>query len=140
MKKNVAADMRNQAMKKLFADPHYNVMDGLDIYISDYTKSDPIPLDMLRKMTQSKALFLFEEEEKAEAKAKAEAEALARAKVGSGADFPPSANIDFEQDAPPPLPTTPTSLTETDCAATLPANCEITVDANLMNQSTPRSA
>ncbi len=73
MNKEVAADMRNQAMKKLFTDPHYNVMDGLDIYIDDYTKSDPIPLEMLRKMTQSKALFLFEEEEKAEAEAAAAA-------------------------------------------------------------------
>ncbi len=71
MNKEVASDMRNQAMKKLFTDPHYNVMDGLDIYIDDYTKSDPIPLEMLRKMTQSKALFLFEEEEKAEAEAAA---------------------------------------------------------------------
>lgn len=75
MGKDVAADLRNQAMKKLFTDPHYNVQDGLDIYIGDYTKSDPIPLEMLRKMTQSKALFLFEEEEKAEA----EAAALAKA-------------------------------------------------------------
>ena len=30
-------------MKKLFADPHYNVMDGLDVYIDDYSKPDPIP-------------------------------------------------------------------------------------------------
>ncbi len=71
MGKDVASDLRNQAMKKLFTDPHYNVQDGLDIYIGDYTKSDPIPLEMLRKMTQSKALFLFEEEEKAEAEAAA---------------------------------------------------------------------
>lgn len=71
MGKDVASDLRNQAMKKLFTDPHYNVQDGLDIYIGDYTKSDPIPLEMLRKMTQSKALFLFEEEEKAEADAAA---------------------------------------------------------------------
>jgi Protein of unknown function (DUF3306) len=71
MGKDVAADLRNQAMKKLFTNPHYNVQDGLDIYIGDYTKSDPIPIEMLRKMTQSKALFLFEEEEKAEADAAA---------------------------------------------------------------------
>lgn len=71
MGKDVASELRNRAMKKLFTDPHYNVMDGLDIYIDDYTKSDPIPLEMLRKMTQSKALFLFEEEEKAEAEAAA---------------------------------------------------------------------
>ena len=71
MGKDVTADLRNQAMKKLFTDPHYNVQDGLDIYIGDYTKSEPIPLEMLRKMTKSKALFLFEDEEKAEAEAAA---------------------------------------------------------------------
>ena len=31
-------------MKKLFSDPHFNVMDGLDTYIDDYGKPDPIPL------------------------------------------------------------------------------------------------
>ena len=82
MGKDVASDMRNQAMKKLFTDPHYNVMDGLDIYIDDYTKSDPIPLEMLRKMTQSKALFLFEEEEKAEAEAAAALAATERTGAG----------------------------------------------------------
>ena len=33
----------NAAMKKLFADPHFNVMDGLDTYIDDYNKPDPMP-------------------------------------------------------------------------------------------------
>lgn len=82
MGKDVASDMRNQAMKKLFTDPHYNVMDGLDIYIDDYTKLDPIPLEMLRKMTQSKALFLFEAEEKAEAEATAALAATERTSAG----------------------------------------------------------
>jgi hypothetical protein len=40
-------------MKKLFSDPHFNVMDGLDSYIADYGKPDPIPLSMLRLMNQS---------------------------------------------------------------------------------------
>ena len=40
-------------MKKLFSDPHFNVMDGLDTYIDDYGKPDPIPLSMLRRMNQS---------------------------------------------------------------------------------------
>ncbi len=66
MAQNVGADVRNAAMKKLFADPHFNVMDGLDIYIDDYSKSDPIPEAMLRAMTSSKFLKLFDEEEDAE--------------------------------------------------------------------------
>ncbi len=66
MAQNVASDVRNAAMKKLFADPHFNVMDGLDIYIDDYSKSDPIPEAMLRAMTSSKFLKLFDQEEEAE--------------------------------------------------------------------------
>jgi hypothetical protein len=49
----------NAALKKLFSDPHYNVMDGLDTYIDDYGRPDPIPLSMLRRMSQSKVLGLF---------------------------------------------------------------------------------
>ncbi|WP_366925999.1 DUF3306 domain-containing protein [Acidovorax sp. 16-64-162] len=41
--RGVAPEVRNAAMKKLFADPHYNVMDGLDIYIGDYSIPDPSP-------------------------------------------------------------------------------------------------
>ena len=65
MASDVDPGLRNQAMKKLFADPHYRfgAMDKLDIYIDDYSKSDPIPLDMLRQMYQAKSLFLFDDEE-----------------------------------------------------------------------------
>ena len=66
MAQNVGSDVRNAAMKKLFADPHFNVMDGLDIYIDDYSKSDPIPEAMLRAMTSSKFLKLFDQEEDAD--------------------------------------------------------------------------
>ncbi len=41
--KNVAPEVKNAAFKKLFADPHFNVMDGLDTYIDDYSKSDADP-------------------------------------------------------------------------------------------------
>jgi len=60
--RGVDAGVRNAAMKKLFSDPHFNVMDGLDTYIDDYGKADPIPLSMLRRMNQSAVLGLFAEE------------------------------------------------------------------------------
>ena len=78
MRAEVPPDLRNQAMKKLFTDPHYNVMDRLDIYIDDYGQPDPIPPEMLRMMNQSKALGLFEEEERAE-------EAARKAALGESA-------------------------------------------------------
>ena len=58
--------VKRAAMRKLFSDPHFNVMDGLDTYIDDYGKPDPIPIAMLRQMNQSKILRLFEVEEQAE--------------------------------------------------------------------------
>jgi hypothetical protein len=63
--RSVDPEVRNTAMKKLFADPHFNVMDRLDIYIDDYSKSDPLPLSMLRQMASAKFLNLFEDEESA---------------------------------------------------------------------------
>ena len=44
----------NAALKKLFSDPHFNVMDGLDTYIDDYGKPDPIPPSMLRAHSQNR--------------------------------------------------------------------------------------
>ena len=64
MASDVGPEVRNAAMKKLFADPHFNVMDGLDIYIDDYSKSDPIPESMLRQMASAKFLKLFDDDEK----------------------------------------------------------------------------
>jgi hypothetical protein len=63
MASNVGAEVRNAAMKKLFADPHFNVMDGLDIYVDDYSVFEPIPESMLRQMTSAKFLRLFDDDE-----------------------------------------------------------------------------
>lgn len=65
MRPDVPLASRNAAMKKLFADPHFNVMDGLDTYIDDYTVADPIPVAMLRELAQSQMLRLFDGEDEA---------------------------------------------------------------------------
>ena len=59
MRSGVASDVRNAAVKKLFADPHFNVMDGLDIYIGDYNTPDPLPKGMLQNMVGAQLLNLF---------------------------------------------------------------------------------
>ena len=69
MAQGVDASVRNAAVKKLFTDPHFNVMDGLDIYIDDYSISDPIPESMLRQMTSVKFLGLFADEDDADKQA-----------------------------------------------------------------------
>jgi len=61
--RNVDLGVKRAAMKRLFADPHFNVMDGLDTYIDDYGRPDPIPSSMLRQLNQSTLLRLFEVEE-----------------------------------------------------------------------------
>lgn len=63
MRPDVDPAVQQAALKKMFSDPHFNVMDGLDIYIDDYTKSEPIPLDMLKRMRQSELLGLFKSAE-----------------------------------------------------------------------------
>jgi hypothetical protein len=47
---DVQPEVRHAALKKLFSDPHFNRMDGLDVYIDDYGKPDPLPMAMLQKM------------------------------------------------------------------------------------------
>ena len=65
--RNVAPEVKNTAFKKLFADPQFNVMDGLDTYVDDYSKSTPIPDSVLRQMASAKFLKLFDDEEETEA-------------------------------------------------------------------------
>lgn len=76
---DVDPQVKNAALKKLFTDPQFNVMDGLDVYIDDYGKPDPIPASMLRQMVQSRALGLFQDEEDEERRRQAVA-------AGEGAD------------------------------------------------------
>ena len=59
---NVDGGVRNAALRKLFSDPRFNIMDGLDTYIDDYHAPDPLPPAMLRRMLQSEALGLFKTE------------------------------------------------------------------------------
>lgn len=64
LRQEIGEEVRRKAMKTLFADPHFNVMDGLDIYIDDYSISEPIPEAMLATLNQARGL-LFEAPEEA---------------------------------------------------------------------------
>jgi Protein of unknown function (DUF3306) len=61
MKVEVDPALKRQAFKKLIEDPQFNVMDGLDVYIDDYSKPDPLPEGWLEKMNQLKHLGIFKE-------------------------------------------------------------------------------
>lgn len=57
MQPKVNEETRRAALKKLFTDPSFNVMDGLDIYTGDYTQSDPMPAGMLEKLSAVYAML-----------------------------------------------------------------------------------
>ncbi len=56
MKPDVDPALRREALKTLLKDPRFNVMDGLDVYIDDYSKPDPLPEVWLEKLNQVKHL------------------------------------------------------------------------------------
>jgi hypothetical protein len=79
MRADVSPEVKNAAMKQLFKDPHFNVMDMMDTYVDDYSKPDPLPPEMLRKMAVTKFLGFWEEEEKEAASMKAREDAKRQA-------------------------------------------------------------
>lgn len=89
--KDVAPEVRNAAVKKLFADPHFNVMDGLDIYIDDYSKPSPLSAADMAKMVSAQFLKLVDDpEEQAQKKAAAAAAAETAPQAGAARpDEPP---------------------------------------------------
>jgi hypothetical protein len=92
-KRSVDPQVRNAAMKKLFTDPHYNVMDGLDTYIDDYNKSDPIPKSMLRQMVQARFLGLLDDELEEQPKPPPDVIASSQQAL-TGDDPPPAPNAE----------------------------------------------
>jgi hypothetical protein len=96
MRPGVTADVRNVAMKKLFTDPHFNVMDGLDIYIGDYNTPDPLPAGMLQKMVGAQLLGLFDKPDEVATKTETTTESVLPAGGGSN---DPGGNPDQSPDA-----------------------------------------
>jgi len=56
------------ALKKLFSDPHFKVMDGLDIYMDDYNKASPLAADMLAQLRHANSALgrVLDDDEQAE--------------------------------------------------------------------------
>lgn len=48
---------KRAALKQLFRDPRFNLMDGLDVYIDDYTQPDPIPAEMMKQLLHTRHIF-----------------------------------------------------------------------------------
>ncbi len=56
-KPEVPEATKRAALKQLFRDPRFNIMDGLDVYIGDYTQSDPIPPEMMKRLLHTRHIF-----------------------------------------------------------------------------------
>ena len=102
----VDAGVKNAALKQLFTDPHFNVMDRLDTYIDDYGLPDPLPPGMLRQMAQSKMLGLFDDEDENAAAVALGAPAADSAAADTAAEAP-AADADATQAADATVASTP---------------------------------
>ena len=69
--------LRRAALKKLFADPHFNIPDPYEAYSGDWTVGEPIPDEMMATLNQARTL-LFSDKQKEEADAKQVAEEQAK--------------------------------------------------------------
>jgi Protein of unknown function (DUF3306) len=70
-------EVRHAALKKLFADPHFNQMDMLDVYVDDYTQFEPLPAALRLRLPSAREFLLDSERAALEA---------AEAPTGAAAD------------------------------------------------------
>ena len=57
MQAKVPQALRQQALKALFKEPHFNLMDGLDTYIDDYTVFEPISPEVMATLSSWKTIM-----------------------------------------------------------------------------------
>jgi len=100
LKPGVDENLRRSALKKLFADPHFENFERFEAYCEDFTKGEPIPPAMLKTLEHAKGL-LFDDEEKKDAQAAAEKPA---AEPPPQAIEKPEAQREAQAEAPPPEP------------------------------------
>jgi hypothetical protein len=62
----VDKDVRRLALKKLFADPHFNVPDRLDMYMDDYNQPSPVSATMLAALQHARSALRTPDEVQAE--------------------------------------------------------------------------
>lgn len=69
LKPDVAEDTRRAALRKLFADPHFNQMDRLDVYIDDYNQFEPMSAAVAASLAVYHRLSVFDHLASEQAKA-----------------------------------------------------------------------
>lgn len=99
MNAKVDTATRRSALKKLFADPHYGTPDPFEVYSEDYTKSETIPLEMLKSLNQAQKLLFDEPEKKVDAAAAAADSPESPEPQQSPAKTPPEQTANAKDDA-----------------------------------------
>lgn len=102
--RSVSPDVRNAAVKKLFTDPHYNIMDGLDIYIDDYSKPSPLSAADMAKMVGAQFLKLVDDPNEVKPAAAASTPATTEAAAEPQAEEPATELAQAETEATKALP------------------------------------
>ena len=109
LKPGVDPGAQRAALKKLFSDPHFNRMDGLDVYIDDYGKFEPMSAAISASLAANKYLRVVDHLLSEDPAKKAEA----RAREAIESD-PPSTAIAYPERAEevaPPAPADPAIAT-----------------------------
>ena len=57
MQQGVDAETRRNALRKLFMTDHYRAMDGLDVYVEDYSRPALLTSDLLQTLDHAQALL-----------------------------------------------------------------------------------
>lgn len=92
MQADVDPTLKGRALKTLFGDPALYPMDGLDVYIDDYSKPDPLPEGWLAKLNQFAALDGGAQAERAQEAEHAQEAQRPQAEPPALGEAPPPAN------------------------------------------------
>ena len=115
MRAGVEESLKRQALRKLLQDPRFNVMDGLDVYIADFSKPDPLPEGWLEKMTQTARFGDYKEPAPAAEEPEGEEAAMAA----------PAQPAEPASDAPEAPPETPAPVDTSNAGSEAPPRTEI---------------
>ncbi|MFW2357293.1 DUF3306 domain-containing protein [Hydrogenophaga sp.] len=105
--RSVSPDVRNAAVKKLFTDPHYNIMDGLDIYIDDYSQPSPLSKADMAKMVGAQFLKLVDDPNEPKPAATVNAEPIPEPPAEVAQAEPEAIEASPDDNNDPPVPETP---------------------------------
>jgi len=63
MQPGVDGETRRNALRKLFMTDHYRAMDGLDVYVEDYSRPVELPAELLVTLDHAQAMLAAPAEE-----------------------------------------------------------------------------